>query len=268
VELARLAFSPDSKTLAVGNGGGIIQSWDLETGQPGRLLQKAAGLSPLKMYRAVTGLAFSHDGNFLVAGHGSLHQAQDDYDQVVRVWDLRTNDVLHTFPQRNSLNAVAFSPDGSRLLAAGAEKRLRIWKVADWQLEADWGAPGGISSAAFSPGGDLVAAGLANGTICVWQTGSDKPIWLLRQHAGVVTNVLFTPDGKTLVSAGKDRTVRLWHVATGRVLLTLRDHAVQVRSLVLTTDGNTIVAGGFGGKVFLWRAPSFDRIEALKAVRP
>jgi WD40 repeat protein len=267
LEQTRLAFSPDSKTLAVGNAAGAVQLWDVEMSKPGRVFTSDKGLPIARAYRAVLALAFSRDGNSLVTGHGALSQTKDDYNQIIRVWDIRTGGVLHTLPQRNSIDALVFSPDGTWLAGAGAEKHLRIWNVADWQLVADWVTPGPIVSVAFSPRGDLIATGQARGLISIWKPGSDQPIRVLREHLDRVTRLVFTPDGKTLISVSADRTVRLWHVDSGRALLSLRDFSEPIRGAVVTPDGNTMVTLSASGSIFLWRAPSPARVEAIQAAR-
>src|SRR5207249_1464559 len=67
--------------------------------------------------------------------------------------------------------AVAWSPDGKHLAAAGVDKSIRVWEVS-------------------ANGGKLVQSVFA--------------------HEGPVTRLLYAPDGKTLYSLGEDRTVKAW----------------------------------------------------------
>jgi WD40 repeat protein/serine/threonine protein kinase len=274
--LARLAFAPDSKVLAVGDQDGSIHLLDVETGRCSRKLPPGTGLPPNRPgLHAVTALAFSPDGRQLVVGHGNLlnNPLPPDHDQAAHAWDVRSGKLLRTLPHRNTVYSLAFvrpddSDSGRAILLSGCrDRRVRTWDVATWQPGRSWTAATRIRSLALSPSGDKVAAGLEDGDIEVWQMGSGQRLLLLKEHGRSVDAVAFTPDGNTLVSAGDDHTVRLWQLRGGRMLLRLRGHVETVMVLAISPDGDTIASGDRLGTVRLWRAPSFARIAAIKAAR-
>lgn len=103
-------FSPDGKTLAIGTRTGAIELWDLETS------------TELKRWRAqrcaVCSLAFSPDGTRIASADG--------LSAVVSYLD---RDLPPEWIGRGGLgdvNAVAFTPDGRRLITAGSW--LMVWK--------------------------------------------------------------------------------------------------------------------------------------------
>jgi hypothetical protein len=71
------------------------------------------------------------------------------------------------------VNAVAFSPDGTRLASASGEQRVKIWDVKTGQqtltlprlTSYGW-------SVAFSPDGTRLASGNGDGTVTIWDTRS------------------------------------------------------------------------------------------------
>jgi WD40 repeat protein len=259
----RVAFAPDSKLLAVGSASGAVYLWGVEAGKFLRALDDRPALERLKK-PCVTALAFSPDGSRLVVGHGSLNVALPDHDQIAQVWDVGAGKVLHTLPHRNTVYSLAFSPAGGLLISGCGDRKVRAWDTATWRVTREWAVDTRVWCSALSPGGDLVAAGQNDGTISVWEVGSGKLAWQAREHARRVAEVAFSPDGKTLASCGEDGSVRLWHVISGRGLLAWHASGDHVWSLAFSPDGTALAAGDRVGRVRVWRAPSFERVAALR----
>jgi RNA polymerase sigma factor (sigma-70 family) len=99
-----LAYSPDGKILAVGNGDEIVL-FDPETG-------KELGRLEAKM-RGVVDLSFTPDGKTLVSG---------GEDGKLRLWDVAGRKIRRIFDGRMYANSMALSPDGGpgRRLAMSA----------------------------------------------------------------------------------------------------------------------------------------------------
>src|SRR5262245_47120054 len=99
-----VAFSPDSKLLAIGGGteaAPALRVWDVEA---------VKFVAHLKGHTsAVWTVAFSKDGKRLASG---------GYDATARVWDLASGrEVARVAAFSDRVTGVAFSPDG-KLLAA------------------------------------------------------------------------------------------------------------------------------------------------------
>ncbi|MFM9609220.1 WD40 repeat domain-containing protein [Streptomyces niveiscabiei] len=117
---AHPVFSPDSRTLAV-NDGGVVWMWDTDTGekQPSR----NDGLGTIAGQEGnITALAFTPDGHTLLT-------ASDD--RAARVWDVATGRLRAVLAGHDGpLTAIAASRDGRTAATAGADGTVRLWGIA------------------------------------------------------------------------------------------------------------------------------------------
>jgi RNA polymerase sigma factor (sigma-70 family) len=110
-----LAFSPDSKLLALPGAEGSIRLLDVRTGKE-RLAFGKADHHP-------TSLAFSPDGTRLVSG---------SVERTICVWDVATGKEVRCLRgHQGPVQCVAFSPDGRRLATGSEDATVLTWEVGN-----------------------------------------------------------------------------------------------------------------------------------------
>jgi WD40 repeat protein len=188
--------------VAIGDSQGALRLWD--AGRPAMRTIRADG-SP------ITALATSPDGTRLAATDKS--PAMSSYHVPSGSLDKRW---AAPFPE--STGAVAFSPDGKRLLTAAEE--VSAWNADNGKARGALPAPTAalgadrVRAIAHDHAGQRVAAAWSSGLVCVWD--GSKPLCELAGHKGAAIAVAFGPRPGQLVTAGDDETIRTWDLGTGQ----------------------------------------------------
>lgn len=168
--------------------------------------------------------------------------------------------------QRQGVEGVAFSPDGTQLVSTGWGDSIRFWDVKTGrQIRRLKTANGeGTFAVAFSPDGQLLASVGERGSVRLWDLGTGELQFnvvahVRHSHGARVYGVAFSPDGSTFATAGADSSVRIWDVASGTVLLELQDEGgYDAHAVVFSPNGDLLATGsGKGGAVIkIWNLNS------------
>ncbi|HMF56926.1 MAG TPA: zinc-ribbon domain-containing protein [Pyrinomonadaceae bacterium] len=195
----QITFSPDGKTLAVGNRNSKLALWDTATGSLKRSLEGQDYFT--------NSVAFSPDGRTIAAG---------GYGNTVKLWDAQTGELTRTLEGHTSeINSVAFSPDGQTIASGSIDNTIRLWDARTGALKGtmEEGDLNTVFAVAFAPDGKTIASA-SHREVKVWdvQTGALKQTFTTAESV-IGHSLAFSPDGKLLASAGTDGTVRLWDVS-------------------------------------------------------
>ena len=95
---------------------------------------------------------------------------------MLRLWDTDSGKELHCFNEGrlNDLGAVAFSPDGQRVLAGSRNGAIGLWDLNRKQfLQKFTGHNGQVRRVAFSPDGRLALSAGQDNTLRLWKLPPD-----------------------------------------------------------------------------------------------
>jgi WD40 repeat protein len=257
-KVTALSFNPDGKTLASGSADGAVCIWHAASGQRLAAFQGHAG--------RVTGLAFDPAGRRLASAGEQERSSGLLPTGELKTWDPTTGKALACRGLQDLLTAVAFSPNGKYLVAAGflltAFDAATLTRVPTFEGERHRAVqrhmPGASSPpwtcVAFSADGKWLAAGSSAGLVRAWDAATD--LELFAQHtpgrAGVSGLTFCGPDGRILAAATADNTVQAWYTRSGKPAFALRGHTRAVKAVACSPDGRCLASGGEDQTLKLW----------------
>jgi WD40 repeat protein len=274
-----VAFSPDGKTLFLGQGGGIqkVNIYDVATQRVVRTLE--AG-------HYVLSVSVSRDGvQLATAAHN---------DEFVKTWTVGTGKQLKalrapTMPGKHAerstnrpMGFAAYSPDG-RYLAGCVAPSFHcavptIWDAKTFEVRSRFIAHDNRCYAIqFSPDSKLLAIGTQDGSVKLWnvdravdawakKTDEDAPLRVLMpqilttDQLGGIRGLSFSPNGRLLASVSwkyrtDDGQITVWDLAKGeRPVIQLETLGVQ--AVAFSPNGKSLVTGMHDGSIHVWAVRS------------
>ncbi|XP_077982688.1 NACHT domain- and WD repeat-containing protein 1-like [Glandiceps talaboti] len=166
-------------------------------------------------------------------------------DFTVRVWNLETDEVIHTLQAHSdAVYCVAVTDNGKWLVSGAADDKLIVWSLRTGEIIHR--LPESHSyyylHAPLATAHDSCMSVSVDGiNISVHDIIDGKRIHTLKGHKNAVCNLHVTPDDKYIVSASDDTTVKVWHLATGELLHDIMQHLDDITSL--TVSANYAISG-------------------------
>lgn len=246
-----LAFTPDGATLVSASDDKTIRIWDWRQQVSIRTIRGQIGEGNEGKIFAV---AVSPDGETIAAG-GYFGKGLGDKPPYgdIRLFDLGTGKLEARLkgPQY-AVYDVAFSPDGSRLAAAGQDGFVFIWRkgedgawIAETTLDGDsWH----IQGIAWTAGGARLAAVTTDNGIRLWDAGSGAEVAMADAEELRDVRVMAlaaSQDGSRFAIGTESGEVQVRDGATGALIRAIAGLDFYVGSLVFA-DGGRLIAASCG----------------------
>lgn len=251
---------------AVTAGWGGVKLWDLGSG--------AELWTRYPLRREIHTVAASDDGSRIaVSGYdrviavlhgldGRIIGTSREFVSVVkRLWWVGSEQLVALTADGLWHEVHAVTGDVERQSEAGATPlramahREGLWATGDEQGTVRLGSLGSqhplslnatgvsVSGLEFNTDGNLLAIGLADGTVCLWDVPGSHERWCaLPRGAGAAAEFAFSNEGDRLATGLADGRVALMDIATGDVLMDLPGGSSGVHCVRFLTDSDAIAA--------------------------
>lgn len=146
----------------------------------------------------------------------------------------------------------AVSSDGTTIVAAFQNRKLRVWNAHDGErLFILHGHGGQVRGCAISADGTTIVSCSTDKTLKVWDGRRGVERFTLKGHAKIVTRCAVSADGATIISVSDDQTLKVWDGLTQECLATFYVDGT-LSDCDCSANGDVIAAAGARGIYFLF----------------
>ena len=178
----------------------------------------------------------------------------------------------------DSVNSVAYSPDGQLLVSGSGDRTIKVWRH-DGTFVKSLAIPYSINgqltdvrSVAVSPDSTLIAAGVEQynastqtefGAVQIWRISDGQLVQNFTGYGAAVNSVAFSPDGQYLATGAQDRSVKVWRIANGTLVSNRFDHTQKVNAVAFSPNGLWLASGSDDWTAKLYRTSDWGLERTL-----
>ncbi|KAJ5343972.1 uncharacterized protein N7506_003796 [Penicillium brevicompactum] len=234
------AFHAPSNLLVVGFSNGLFGLYDLPEFNMIHLLSVSqSNIDVVTINKSGEWLAFGS------SKHGQL-----------LVWEWQSESyILKQQGHLDSMNALAYSPDGTKIITAADDGKIKVWDVkSGFCIVTFTEHTSGVTACQFAKKGSVLFTASLDGSIRAWDLIRYRNFRTFTAPSRLSFGSLAVDPSGEVVCAGSPDSfdIHVWSVQTGQLLDQLSGHEGPVSSLGFAADGNHLVSGSWDHTVRIW----------------
>ncbi|KAL2846019.1 WD40-repeat-containing domain protein [Aspergillus pseudodeflectus] len=234
------AFHAPSNLLVVGFSNGLFGLYDLPEFNTIHLLSVSQS--------NIDVVAINKSGEWLAFGSSK-------YGQLL-VWEWQSESyILKQQGHLDSMNALAYSPDGQRIVTAADDGKVKVWDVkSGFCLVTFTEHSSGVTACQFSKKGNVLFTASLDGSVRAWDLIRYRNFRTFTAPSRLsFSSLAVDPSGEVICAGSPDSfDIHVWSVQTGQLLDQLSGHEGPVSALAFAADGNHLVSGSWDRTVRVW----------------
>ena len=239
-DLTCATFHPSSNLLVSGFSNGIFMLHDL----PSFSLIHTLSISQSH----ISHVTINKTGEWLAFGSSALGQ--------LLVWEWQSESyILKQQGHFDATNAIAYSPDGTRIVTASDDGKLKLWDISSgFCIVTFTEHTSGITACEFAKRGNVLFTASLDGSVRAWDLVRYRNF---RTFTGKTplsfSSLAVDPSGEVVCAGSIDSfDILVWSVQTGQMLDELAGHEGPVSSLSFAPNGSAVASASWDHTVRLW----------------
>ena len=179
---------------------------------------------------------------------------------------LKPLEIVHN----SGVNSVAFSSDGTYIVAACNDGTIQQWCVSDGKkMGTTMNADGSVLVVAISSDGKWIVSGGLDCKVTIWDARTQK-----RAHESTLANEKWvnaldvSPGSTRFASASSDCMVNIWSLTTGQRLVGPLKHNNRVDCVAFSPDGDHVATAGAYDCLRIWDSRDGDLLLEVPGSSP
>ena len=260
-----VTFHSKSNMLVVGFSNGEFRLYELPDFT--LIQQLSMGQNP------VNTVTINESGEWLGFGSSKLGQL------LVYEWQSESY-ILKQQGHFDATNSLTYSPDGSRVVTAAEDGKIKVWDVASGFCLATFDEhTSSVTQVQFAKKGQVLFSSSIDGTVRAWDLIRYRNFRVFTAAERISFNSLAVdPSGEVVCAGSLDSfDIHVWSVQTGQLLDTLSGHEGPISALAFSQENGVLASASWDKTIRIWsifgRSQQVEPIEVYSdvlalAIRP
>ncbi|KAI9693435.1 MAG: hypothetical protein M1820_009270 [Bogoriella megaspora] len=193
-------------------------------------------------------VSINRTGEWLAFGASRLGQ--------LLVWEWQSESyILKQQGHFDSMNAIAYSPDGTRVVTAADDGKIKIWDAnSGFCVVTFTEHTSGVTACEFAKRGNVLFTASLDGSVRAWDLIRYRNFRTFTAPTRLsFSSLAVDPSGEVVCAGSLDSfDIHTWSVQTGQLLDQLAGHEGPVSCLAFAPDGSSLMSGSWDHTVRIW----------------